>query len=108
MKIEKISILTFAIALTNFFGIAQETQLKKKKNYQYEKTDKQWQSFLPKMSYLVLRKAATEYPFTGKYNNHKGEGTYLCAGCDSPLYKSDNKYESKCGWPSFDRSIKSL
>ena len=78
----------------------------KKKNYQYEKTDEEWQSFLPKMSYLVLRKAATEYPFTGKYNNHKDEGTYLCAGCNSPLYKSDNKYESNCGWPSFDRSIK--
>jgi|TARA_X000000950_G_scaffold61826_1_gene75412 peptide-methionine (R)-S-oxide reductase len=106
VKIKKISILTFAIALTSFFGMAQETQSKKKKNYQFEKTDKEWQSFLPKMSYLVLRKAATEYPFTGKYNNHKGEGTYLCAGCDSPLYKSDNKYESNCGWPSFDRSIK--
>ena len=59
MKIKKISILTFAIALTSFFGMAQETQSKKKKNYQYEKTDKEWQSFLPKMSYLVLRKAAT-------------------------------------------------
>ncbi len=93
--------------MTSFVGMAQETQSTKKKNYQYEKTDEEWQSFLPKMSYLVLRKAATEYPFTGKYNNHKDEGTYLCAGCDSPLYKSDNKYESNCGWPSFDRSIKS-
>ena len=94
------------ISLTSFIGMAQETQSTKKKNYQYEKTDEEWQSFLPKMSYLVLRKAATEYPFTGKYNNHKDEGTYLCAGCNSPLYKSDNKYESNCGWPSFDRSIK--
>ena len=94
------------ITLTSFIGMAQVTQSTKKKNYQYEKTDEEWQSFLPKMSYLVLRKAATEYPFTGKYNNHKDEGTYQCAGCNSPLYKSDNKYESNCGWPSFDRSIK--
>ena len=94
------------ISLTSFIGMAQETQSTKKKNYQYEKTDEEWKSLLPKMSYLVLRKAATEYPFTGKYNNHKDKGIYLCAGCDSPLYKSDNKYESNCGWPSFDRSIK--
>ena len=106
MKINNIITLIITISLTSFIGIAQETQSTKKKNYQYEKTDEEWKSFLPKMSYLVLRKAATEYPFTGKYNNHKDKGTYLCAGCNSPLYKSDNKYESNCGWPSFDRSIK--
>ena len=107
MKIKKISVLIVTITLNSFFVVAQQTQLKKKKNYQYEMTDEEWQTVLPKMSYLVLRKAATEYPFTGKYNNHKDLGTYLCAGCDSPLYKSDNKYESNCGWPSFDRSIES-
>ena len=59
------------------------------------------------MSYIVLRKAATEYPFTGKYNNHKAKGTYTCAGCNSPLYESEDKYDSKCGWPSFDRAVES-
>ena len=105
MKIKKISTILICIALKVSTIVAQENQPKKKKNYLYEKTDKEWRSALPKMSYMVLRKAATEYPFTGKYNNHKEEGTYLCAGCNTPLYKSDNKYESYCGWPSFDRAI---
>ena len=105
MKIKNIITLIIAIAVTSFIGMAQETQSTKKKNYQYEKTDEEWQSFLPKMSYLVLRKAATEYPFTGKYNNHKENGIYTCAGCKTPLYESDYKYDSKCGWPSFDRAI---
>ena len=106
MKIKKIIISLIFIALISFLGVAQENESQKKKNYEYKKTDREWRSDLPKMSYMVLRKAATEYPFTGKYNEHKGKGTYKCAGCDTPLYKSDNKYESNCGWPSFDRAIK--
>ena len=106
MKIKKTIISLISIALISFLGVAQDSESQKKKNYEYKKTDWEWQSDLPKMSYMVLRKAATEYPFTGKYNEHKGKGTYNCAGCDTPLYKSDNKYESNCGWPSFDRAIK--
>lgn len=106
MKIKKTIISLISIALISFLGVAQENESQKKKNYEYKKTDREWQSDLPKMSYMVLRKAATEYPFTGKYNKHKENGTYNCAGCDTPLYKSDNKYESNCGWPSFDRAIK--
>ena len=86
-------------------GISQQKFLKEEKNYTVEKTDKEWKEQLPKMSYMVLRKAATEYPFTGIYNNHKENGIYNCAGCNTPLYESDNKYDSKCGWPSFDRAI---
>ena len=106
MKIKKTIISLISIALISFLGVAQDSESQKKKNYEYKKTDREWRSDLPKMSYMVLRKAATEYPFTGKYNTHKGNGTYNCAGCDAPLYKSDNKYESNCGWPSFDRAIK--
>ena len=86
-------------------GVSQEKKSKEDKSYEVKKTDQQWKEELPKMSYLVLRKAATEYPFTGKYNNHKAKGTYNCAGCNTPLYKSENKYDSKCGWPSFDRAL---
>ena len=89
-------------------GVSQQKNIPKKyKNYIVEKTDQEWKEYLPKMSYQVLRKAATEYPFTGKYNNHKDDGTYTCAGCNNPLYKSDYKYDSKCGWPSFDRAVES-
>ncbi len=104
---KKIVIAFISITLFGCMSVAQEEKAKEKKTYQYEKTDEEWQSALPNMSYMVLRKAATEYPFTGIYNKHKEEGTYLCAGCNTPLYKSDYKYESNCGWPSFDRAVES-
>ena len=88
-------------------GISQQNKSGEKKIYAVEKTDQEWKEELPKMSYMVLRKAATEYPFTGIYNNHKAKGTYTCAGCNTPLYQSENKYDSKCGWPSFDRAVES-
>ena len=103
---KKIFIL-IALVLVGCKGISQQKIQKEDKNYTVEKTDKEWEEQLPKMSYQVLRKAATEYPFTGKYNNHKADGIYTCAGCNTPLYESDYKYDSKCGWPSFDRAIES-
>ena len=74
--------------------------------YEVVKSDAEWKSQLDELSYLVLRKAYTERPYTGKYDNFYEKGTYHCAGCDEALYKSDHKYNSYCGWPSFDREIK--
>lgn len=51
--------------------------------------------------YRVTQEAATERPFTGKYLDHKEQGTYTCVVCDSPLFGSDSKYNSGSGWPSF-------
>ena len=47
----------------------------------------------------------TERPYTGKYNNHYKKGTYVCKACSNPLFKSITKFDSKCGWPSFDKEI---
>ena len=53
----------------------------------------------------ILVNKGTEPPFSGKYNLHFENGVYKCAGCDEPLFESDMKFESNCGWPSFDKAI---
>ena len=65
------------------------------------KTDQEWRQLLDADQYEVLRNAATEPPWAGKYVSEKGDGTYRCAGCGNELFSSDTKFESGTGWPSF-------
>jgi len=64
-------------------------------------SDAEWKRVLPEEVYLVMRKAETERPFTGKYWDYDGKGTYYCASCGNLLFRSTAKFSSECGWPSF-------
>ena len=65
------------------------------------KTEEEWRRELTPEQYNVLRQKGTERPWTGRYATTKDEGTYRCAGCGAELFRSDTKYESGSGWPSF-------
>lgn len=69
------------------------------------KTEAQWQSLLDDETYRVTRLKGTEHPYTGKYLEHNEQGKYACVCCGSELFNSEQKFDSHCGWPSFDQSI---
>lgn len=96
----------YLLTLTLFFSFAVYGQKTKLKNLKMEKlSEQQWREKLTPLQYHVLREKGTERAFTGKYTDFFEKGHYVCAACKSKLFESDNKYESHCGWPSFDKAI---
>ena len=116
----KTSIYTFLIALLTASGCYNiNNQPKNKlmeptpKNAVYSNTDSskvniadtEWKKILPAAVYEIAREKGTERPGTGKYNLHNDVGTYYFAACGNPLFASNGKFESSCGWPSFFEPI---
>jgi peptide methionine sulfoxide reductase msrA/msrB len=87
---------TIIILITYFAGMSEKSYSQEKLQY-YD---------LTKVESNVVNNKGTELPFTGKFTNYKEKGTYICKKCGAALYYSSDKFESDCGWPSFDSEIK--
>ena len=102
------SFIVLIFVLNIYSSCSQNIDTKETKNmkeFNYTKSDKEWKKQLSDQEYRILIQKGTEYPNTGKYNLHFEEGIYNCNGCKTKLFKSDQKFESDCGWPSFDDAI---
>ena len=91
------------------FCLSCNTSAQKKEateTFKVVKTDAEWKSQLTDLQYYVLREAGTERAFTSPLDKNYAAGTYVCAACETPLFESEHKYDSRSGWPSFDRPIK--
>ena len=76
-----------------------------KKKYAFHNSDEEWKEKLSELEYHVMRKKGTEAPFVGEYTDFIGNGVYYCKGCDVKLFSSGQKFQSSCGWPSFDDEL---
>jgi peptide-methionine (R)-S-oxide reductase len=109
----KIALLIIYTAFTACNGNGQENNnnQKPKSTMKTEnktvKSDEEWKNILDPEQYRVLREKGTEYPFSGKYYKHKEKGIYVCAACGAELFRSDDKFDSGCGWPSFSEVVDS-
>lgn len=83
----------------------QETATQKEEAFKVSKTDAEWKKQLSEMEYYVLREAGTERAFSSPLNKNYENGTYYCVACNTPLFKSEHKFDSGTGWPSFYKEI---
>ncbi|OUR99007.1 peptide-methionine (R)-S-oxide reductase [Flavobacteriales bacterium 33_180_T64] len=100
--------IVLLLTITLFFSCnssAQKKETKDKTSFTVTKTQAEWKTDLTSEQYYVLREAGTERPFSSFLNKEYSKGIYHCAACDTPLFKSEHKFDSGTGWPSFDREI---
>ena len=96
-----------AILLILIVVLASTANAQEKSNKETNKVikDKSEYNKLNEFETYVIINKGTEHPFTGEYNKNKKKGTYICRQCNAPLYHPSDKFESNCGWPSFDDEI---
>lgn len=100
--INKTFMLAGVLVLMQFAACAQQP---KKEEAKKINKNMEWNKLTKEEEDIIVRKG-TEYPGTGKLLNNKEKGTYICRRCNAPLYRSESKFDSHCGWPSFDDEIK--
>lgn len=101
---KKLLLFGISVLLLSCNGNAQKDK-KSSEKYEVSKSDAEWKEELTDAQYSVLRKSSTERAFSSPLDKVKEPGTFVCAGCGNPLYKTENKFDSGTGWPSFDRPI---
>ncbi|PZR34448.1 MAG: peptide-methionine (R)-S-oxide reductase [Azospira oryzae] len=107
--IYKIALVFTVIALSACSGNGQNKSPEKKQamdsKQEINRSEEEWKKILTPEQYFVLREKGTDRPFTGKYYLNKEKGMYNCAACGNELFTSEMKFDSDCGWPSFDKEI---
>lgn len=100
--------LYFVVFLISIGWLQGNSQVKTNKTMvkKITKTEAEWKKELTPQQYYVLREKGTDAPSSGGLTSHFEKGTYHCAACDLQLFESNSKFESHCGWPSFDDAIK--
>lgn len=102
---KKIVLLSIISLFLSCNSSAQKSETKANETFKITKTDAEWKAQLTNAEYNVLRKAGTERPFSSPLDKNYSQGVYHCAACNTPLFKSEHKFDSGTGWPSFDRVI---
>ncbi len=100
-----LSLATIACAQNKTIDKKTNIQSKVEEKFKVTKTEEEWKKILSPEAYYILREHGTERAFTGKYHAHHEKGIYYCAACDLPLFKSETKFDSGTGWPSFYKPI---
>ena len=103
---KKLILLFICCSFFSCNSSAQKSNQKKTKEYKVSKTESEWKSQLSEIEYYVLRESGTERAFSSPYNKNYKNGIYVCKACSTPLFKSEHKFDSGSGWPSFDKEIK--